>query len=172
MEKNCEEIFELLVDFTDGQLLPDESAEVTEHLAKCPQCRENLKALEKSLKLANIIWEDALTDIEPVHIAHPQKVRKIQWAKYAAVAASILLVFGISALLRSLNKPAEPLPTFAEIERKINDEAAATKLLAAAYLLANQPNVKEIAKQQYNHIIEIYPQTNAAVKAKLLIKNN
>jgi hypothetical protein len=172
MQKNCEEIFELLVDFTDGRLSPDESAEITEHLAKCPQCRENLKALEKSLKLANIIWEDAFADIEHVNIAAGQRIRKFQWAKYAAVAAGILLVFSISALLRSFNKPAEPQLTFAEIERQINDSGSAARLLAATELLAKHPDAKEIANTQYRYIIETYPQTNSSKMAKLLIKNN
>lgn len=171
MEKSCEEIFELLVDFTDGRLSPDQSVEVTKHLAKCPQCRENLKALDKSLKLANFIWADSLTDIESVHVVHLQKARKYQWAKYAAVAATILIAFGIYGLFRPFNKPPEPQPTFAEIEQSITDAGNAARLLTAAERLSEYPDCRLLAIKQYKYILNQYPETSSAKYAKLKINN-
>jgi len=54
MEKTCEEIREILVDYADGQLLPSDSNKVAEHLAECAHCRKMLDALQRSLELAGV----------------------------------------------------------------------------------------------------------------------
>ena len=51
MEKSCENIELMLVDYADGQLSPSDSSMVGEHLAQCEECRNVLDALEKSLEL-------------------------------------------------------------------------------------------------------------------------
>jgi len=60
--------------------------------------------------------------------------------------------------------------TFAEIERKISESGSAARLLAAAELLSGNPEAETIVKQQYQHIVDTYPETAAAAKAKLRIK--
>ena len=57
MEKTCEEIKEILVDYADGQLSQSESNKVAEHLGKCKNCQRMLDALQRSLELAGVIWE-------------------------------------------------------------------------------------------------------------------
>jgi len=52
MEKSCEDIREMLVDYADGRLLPSEANKVAEHLRKCEHCQKMLEALQKSLELA------------------------------------------------------------------------------------------------------------------------
>jgi hypothetical protein len=166
MEKNCEEIFELLVDYTDGNLSPQESAEISEHLEKCAICQKNLKALEKSLKITRFIWEDALKENEPVDITVSKKASKFQWVKYSAVAATILLTLGIIAFLKPFNKTAEPELTLTEIKQQIDDEGNSARLLTAADIIAKNPETKEIAANQYNFIIKMYPKTESAKIAK------
>jgi predicted anti-sigma-YlaC factor YlaD len=170
MQKTCEEIREILVDYTDGQLSQSESNKAAEHLGKCKNCRRMLDALQRSLELAEIIWADGLAETKEIHAPILGKPRKIRWLRYAAVAASILFVVTTSFLWRALVRPAKKELTFAEIERKITESASAARLLAAAELLAEYPDAKSIVKEQYRYIVETYPETDAAAEAKLKIQ--
>jgi len=170
MQKSCKDIAEMLVDYADGRLSPSKSSEVTEHLAKCEDCRRMLNALQRSLELTGVIWEDGLAETKTIRIPIPRKTRKIRWPRYAVVAASILVVVTCSIVWRALMKPTKREPTFAEIERKIIESGSAARLLAAADLLAQYPDAETIAKRQYRYIVETYPETPAAAKAKLRIE--
>ncbi len=170
MQKSCKEISEMLVDYADGRLSPSKSSEVAEHLAKCESCRKTLNALQRSLELTGVIWEDGLAETETIHIPIPQKARKLRWPRYAAIAASVLVVVTTSIVWRVLVRPPERELTFAEIERKIIESGSAARLLAAADLLAKYPDAKTIVERQYRYIVKTYPQTPAAAKAKLRIQ--
>jgi len=167
MQKSCKEIEELLVDYADQELCASESNEVAEHLAKCPHCRRKLQALQRSLELAGVIWEDGLAETEAIRIPVPEKARKFRWARYTAIAASILLVVTISIVWRVLVRPAEKELTFVEIERRIIEAGSAARLLAAADLLAKYPDAEPIVEKQYRYIVRTYPETPAAAEAKL-----
>jgi len=170
MENSCEEIREMLVDYTDGQLLPSDSKKVAEHLAECAHCRKMLDALQRSLELAEVVWEDGLEETKDIRVSIHGKVRKIPWPRYAAIAAGILLVVTTSIVWRTLMRPAKKELSFAEIEQKITESGSAARLLTAAELLAEYPDAEAIVKQQYHYIVETYPETAAANKAKLKIK--
>ena len=170
MQKSCEQIERLLIDYADGQLSAGESRQVVEHLAKCEHCRSALRALKRSIELAGVIWEDSLAETDTIHIPVPGKTRRIHWHRYAAVAASILIVMGISVTWRAMTRPPEPQPTFAEIERRISESGRAARLLAAAEVLAEHADAGHIVQEQYRYIAEAYPQTRAAAKAKLRIE--
>jgi anti-sigma factor RsiW len=170
MGSSCKEIEQMLVDYADGQLSPGESSKVAAHLAKCEQCQSTLQALQRSLELVGVIWEDGLAETEAIRIPILKKVRKFRWAKYAVVAASILLVVTISGLWQALVRPTEQEPTFAEIENGISNSASAARLLAAADLLAKYPDAETIAKRQYHYVVKTYPKTPAAAEAKLRIE--
>jgi len=110
----CDDWAERLVDYADGELPPDESAMVSEHVASCAGCHETLVALRQSLRLAEIVWQDAeaeLADVEavwhrrvnsketsggldPAMPARQQRtgVRRFLIARPVLAAASILLV--------------------------------------------------------------------------------
>ncbi len=167
MEKSCEDIEQMLVDYADGQLSPSDSSEVAKHLARCEHCRRLLAGLQKSLELAGVIWADGLAEIDNIRIPATRKTRRIRWTRYAAIAASILLVVTASVVWRTLVRPEETEITFAEIERKITESASAARLLAAMELLAEYPDAQAIVNQQYRYIVEIYPETTAANEAKL-----
>jgi predicted anti-sigma-YlaC factor YlaD len=171
MGKSCEKIEEALVDYADGQLVPNESNQVAEHLEQCEHCRRILKALHKSLELAGIIWADSLTETKEIHA--PGKMRKIPWPRYAAAAAGIILLITTSIVWRALVRPvrlSKKEINFADIERRITEAGNAARLLAATELLAEYPDTQPIAKQQYRYIVETYPETSAADKAKLKIQ--
>jgi len=170
MQRSCEDISEMLVDYADGQLSASESSEVAEHLVKCESCRRTLEALQHSLELTGVIWEDGLAETKTIRIPIPRKVIKLRWPGYAAIAASILLVLTSAVVWRALMKPTKREPTFAEIERKIIESGSAARLLAAADLLAEYPDAETIAKRQYRYIVETYPETPTATEAKLRIK--
>lgn len=169
MEKSCKDIEQMLVDYADGQLSPSDSSEVAEHLAKCEHCRRMLDGLQKSLELASVIWADSLAETEYIRIP-AAKTRKIRWPRYAAIAASILVVATASVVWRTLVRPKGNELTFAEIERKITESGSAARLLAAVELLSENPKAETLVKQQYQHIVETYPETAAATKAKLRIE--
>ena len=159
----------MLVDYADGQLSPSDSNKVAEHLATCEHCRKMLNGLQKSLELAGVIWADAHTETENIRIP-TAKTRKIRWPRYAAIAASILVVATTSIVWLTLISPKASDLTFAEIERKITESGSAARLFAAAELLSENPKADTIVKQQYRYIVETYPETAAATKAKLRIK--
>lgn len=169
MEMSCEDIEKKLVDYADGQLSPSDSSKVAEHLAQCRKCQKLLGALHKSLDLAGVIWADGLRETGNIRIP-ATKIRKISWIRYAAIAASILVVTTTSIMWQTLVRPKRSELTFAEIERKIIESGSAARLLAAAELLSDNPKAENIVKQQYRHIVDTYPETTAASKAKLRIK--
>ena len=170
MEKSCRNIEQNLIDYADGQLSPSESSQVEEHLANCENCRKMLEALQRSLALAGVIWTDGLTETDTIRIPTSRKVEKFRWLRYAAIAASALLVITASVVWRTLMKPKEPEITLAEIERKITESASAARLLAATELLTDYPDAQSIIDQQYRYIVKTYPETAAADKAKSKIK--
>jgi anti-sigma factor RsiW len=170
MEKSCEQIAKLLVDYADGELSPSESSQVAEHLAKCERCRVILKALQRSLEVAGIVWTDSLEEIGAASLPQTRGVRPFKWRRYATIAASILIVAGISIFRLTPTGPEKAEPTLAQIEQEIEDSGRAARLLAAAEMLADCPSAQSIVKQQYRYIIDTYPQTPAAAKAKLRIE--
>ena len=169
MEKFCKDIEQMLVNYADGQLSPNNSNKVTEHLDQCANCRKLHNGLQKSLELASVIWADSLTETENIHIP-TTKTRKIRWPRYAAIAASVLSVATTSVVWHTLTRPRLSELTFSEIERKITESGSAARLLAAAELLSENPKAETIVKQQYQYIVETYPETAAATKAKSRIK--
>jgi len=170
MEKSCEKIEEILVDYADGQLSPTESNQVAEHLDKCEHCRKILKALNKSLALAGAIWDDGLVETKDIRILIPGKMRSIPWIRYAAAAAGIILLLTTSILWRALIRPEEKKINFADIERSITEAGTAARLLAATELLTEYPDAQPIVKQQYRYIVDTYPETSAANEARLKIQ--
>ncbi len=170
MKKSCEQIREMLVDYADGRLSPGDLNKVAEHLAKCRNCRRILDALQRSLELTEVIWADALEQTKDIRVSIPAKTKKIHWFRYAAVAAGILVVVTTSTLWRALVKPAKEEINFEDIERRITESANAARLLAAAELLARYSDNDAIVKEQYRYIVDTYPQTSEAEKARLKIQ--
>ena len=170
MEESCKDIEDMLVDFADGRSSQSDSSKVAEHLGRCERCRALLDGLQKSLDLAGVIWADSLAETKEIRIPGPYKVKRLRWLRYAAIAASITLVVATSVVWLASTRPKETELTVAEIEREIIESGSAARLLAAAELLSKYPEAKTIVEQQYRSIVETYPETAAAVKAKSKIK--
>jgi hypothetical protein len=173
MEKSCEKIEEMLVDYADGQLSTGESDKVARHLEKCESCQKMLSALNKSLELAGIIWTDGFYETKEIRDPIHGTTKKIPWTKFAAVAAGIALLLTTSIIWRAFMNPAKPplkKINFAEIEYRINNAGNAARLLAATELLAEYSDSQSIVKEQYRYIVETYPDTQSAKKAKLKIQ--
>jgi len=126
--------------------------------------------LQKSLALAGAIWDDGLAETKDIRILIPGKMRNIPWTRYAAAAAGIILLLATSVVWQTLMKPVKKEINFAEIERSITEAGNAARLLAATEILAEYPDVQSIVQDQYRYIVETYPKTSAADKAKLKIK--
>ena len=171
--ENCKRIEGFLIDYADKQLRPDESSKVAEHLSFCSNCRLKVEALNKSLILTRVIFEDNLSQIEDIQLPVAKRT-KIKWTRPTAVAAAVLFVAGLVLIFQTQQtEPIEQTITASSldsIERQINQAAIAAKLLATADLLAKYPDSQNIVQKQYYHIVETYPNTSAAEKAKLLIK--
>ena len=170
MERSCKSVEEMLVDYADGRLSPGDSSEIAEHLTKCERCRALLDGLNKSLDLAGVIWADSLIETEEIRIPGPDKVKRLRWPRYAALAASILVAATVSVVWLASTRPREAEPTVAEIEREIIESGSAARLLAATELLSKYAEAEAIVKQQYRSIVETYPGTAAAAKAKSKIR--
>jgi len=122
------------------------------------------------LELAGVIWADGLAETKDIRISIPANARKIHWFRYAAVAAGILLVLTTSIVWRALVRPAKKEISFTDIERRITESASAARLLAAAELLAEYSDNDAIVKEQFRYIVDTYPHTSEAVKAKSKIQ--
>ena len=169
MKESCDNFAEMLVDYADCRLSGEQSSRVVEHLAECEDCRTLLDGLHRSLELAQVVWEDNLSQTtETIRIPASTRTRRRSWPRYAA--AAILIVSAISITSRIINKPAKDQPTFAEIERKITEAGNAARLLAAADLLAEQADAESIVKRQYRYVVQTYPETLAGAEAELRIR--
>jgi anti-sigma factor RsiW len=170
MDKSCEQIEKLLVDYADGELSPSELSQVAEHIGRCEGCRRTVEALKRSLDLAGIVWADGLQQIRGAGLPQTRLASRFKWRRYAAIAAGILIVAGISIFSLTPTSPKQAEPTFAEIERQIEESGRAARLLAAANLLAQCPDTQNFVKNQYCYIVQMYPQTPAAEQARLRIR--
>ena len=92
------------------------------------------------------------------------------------VAAGIIFVIAAGAAWRLLSERNERTQTIddearvAELRLKIAESGHAAQLLAAAELLSRYPGSKSSVEERYRHIVERYPDTVAAAKAKLKIE--
>lgn len=169
----CERIEESLVDYVDGELLPQQKEEIAEHLAGCTHCRQMAEALGRSLESAQVLWEDGFDDLERKKDAGGRLKTKTKWFAKSAVAAGLAaaacVLIGVGIWIGGQKKQ-QRLETIevrlAEIEKKIEEEGRAAKLLMAADMISEIEQMRQAAREQYAYIITSYPDTKAAKKAK------
>ena len=180
MNKNsCKFVRDLLVDYGDGQLTPDQASEVTQHLTACPACSRELQALRSSLELAQEIWHEAAVNLEDVQIAFPPAKRPIVLKRLAAVAACLALAVGLTVLIWLSRTPGTPPPSAiaqispaARAARLIEREAASAKLAASARILADSPGGQEFAASAFQYLAHTYPETAMGKQALIKISSN
>lgn len=164
---------EKLVAYADGDLSPGEAEKVSEHIATCPDCQAVTEALERSLQVTQAIWQTGEAQWSETLSFNRVTPGRRTFKKLAAVAASVLLILGAGAIWRLLSEPSERTRVIseetkvAELKLKIADSSDAARLLAAAELLSKYPEAESGLKQRYRHIVETYPETAAAAKARL-----
>lgn len=162
---SCQITEELLVDFADDVLGGKDTARVREHIERCPRCRATVEALRQSLEIAQVIWQDNAC---PVSCARPLPV---QWRRYAAVAAAVLLAVGALAYWPARRPAPADAPTLAEIEDRMAQSARAARLLATVDQLDSQASLRDVAESQYRYILAKYPETSAAKAAQLKLES-
>ena len=171
-ESTCHKYEDELVDYADGELPPNDSAALAEHLAACPHCRETLAALRRSIDLAGVIWQAGEADLAEVAVPVRSRSRRFRLHRPALVAASILLLVGVSLVWRAVPQsgrslaPGQNEPTIAELERMVARAGVAMEMLGAAEYLAEQPGGQEIAKERLRYIVSAYPETEAAAACR------
>lgn len=167
---------EQLVAYADGDLPPSETERIAEHIATCPNCQIVAEALERSLQVTQAIWQTG--QAQWPETSSFARIRSNGWSfrKVAAVAAGILLLFGVGLTWRLLADRGESErviskePTVAEIEIRVNQAALAAQMLAVADLFASQPDGKEYAVKRYNYLIDSFPTRQESVQARLRLK--
>jgi anti-sigma factor RsiW len=167
---------EELVAYTDGELSPGEAGRIAEHIATCPNCRAVTEALKRSLHVTQVIWQTG--EARWPKTRPPERFQSSNWSlrKIAAVAAGILLVLSVGAVWRMLSLQPEQADISreqalaVEIKRRISESGDAARLLAAAELLSKYPDAENAVKQRYRQIVETYPETPAAAKARQKIQ--
>lgn len=166
MNGPCKEFADRIVDYVDGELPQAEAQAVAQHLAACEPCRRTAEALDRSLRLAKVLWTDNLDDKgAPTQSAAVPKFHRI---RVYAVAASVLIAASV-VLVTVANRPPRPSPIRIEdVERQVAKAGAAAKLLAATQILAQCEGTESIVQEQYRYIVAEYAGTPAAesVRAK------
>jgi anti-sigma factor RsiW len=164
MKPSCEQFVDRLVDYVDGALPEEEAGAVARHLAACERCRQTVSALDRSLGLAKVLWEDNLGDRTAAdsHARKPQ--RRVVYC--LATAASILLTIGGLTALVLHQDVRQPPVTFAEAKRQVARAGAAAQLLAATHILARCEGTESMVERQYQYILREYADTPAAASIK------
>jgi hypothetical protein len=68
--------------------------------------------------------------------------------------------------------PAPSPPTLAEIENRIAASGRAARLLARIDQLDTQAALRDVARSQYQYLVEKYPDTTAAAAARLKLESS
>jgi anti-sigma factor RsiW len=57
----CQELVELVTDYFEGALSPEDRAQFEAHLAMCHHCRESLEQMRKTIQLVGRLPKESLT---------------------------------------------------------------------------------------------------------------
>jgi len=148
---NCQRVQECFIDYQDGTLAPDESAELRTHLSSCPDCQrewaalqeitrklEQLPAAEPSPRLREQFYAMLETHQGGANTVNPFALAKSRLDRFFAALlparpalqfafSLVLLVAGIFAGARFLGHPATPAVDedtrreLAELRGKVDD---------------------------------------------------
>ncbi len=59
-ELTCRELVEVVTEYLEGTLPPDERARFEAHLAECPYCRIYLEQMRRTIRTLGMLTEDAI----------------------------------------------------------------------------------------------------------------
>jgi len=145
-EHICQDISkETLVAYADGELPPAEAEQITKHIARGESCKTMMSALQRSLQVTQAIWQSDEARWPKKHSFKKPILNRWLVRRLAAVAASILLIFGVGVMRRVLYRPTEHIRPIKpesiatrmdEIEIEVQRAAVAAQMLAVADMLA------------------------------------
>jgi len=165
MKPSCEQFVDKLVDYVDGALPEEEAGAVARHLAACERCRQTVSALDRSLGLAKVLWEDNLGDTTAADSSHARKPQRRVVYCLATAASILLTIGGLTALVLHRNVQLPPI-TYEEAKRQVARAGAAAQLLAATHILARCEGTESMVERQYQYILREYADTPAAASIK------
>ena len=188
-DKSCDPTAELLVQYADGELSDDDSLRVAEHLARCPDCRAEVRLLRRSLGLAREVWQESAACASAPGTASAKqwhtlargtagRTRRDRRRVYAAAClamcvALLLLAAGPwlfshwkarseVAIPERVQQPDDTPPAEAiDVEALIAREVRSARLAASARLLATQPGLEQYHREAERYLAETYSGTAA-----------
>jgi anti-sigma factor RsiW len=98
--------FELLQDFLDGELVPDQTRMVEAHLAGCPDCAREVASLRLVFDhLENLpLWEPSPALVDRV-LAEAMPAHPARWVRYAGWGYAASLVASLGGLAVAMSSP-------------------------------------------------------------------
>ena len=177
MNTPCEEFADRIVDYVDGGLPENEAQTVARHLGECERCRQTAAALQRSLGLAQVIWQDNLADTTAVRSDAVRRFLRCPYGhttnllrrrSFYAMAAAAVILLAMGSLLVPVFRhgPRQPPVTLEEAERQIARAGTAAQLLAATRIVAQCEGTESIVEKQYRYILREYAGTPAAESIK------
>ncbi len=174
-DKACISIEELLVAYSDGELPAVDVARVEAHVAGCPDCRAELRALERSLEIAQSLWrESAASASVPIPGPALRSRRQLQMGVSLAACVALLVATAAYVLWPRGNPGAVevadtkiPAPVAAsqvddpvldneEMEAAIARQERVARLQVSARLLATQPGLEKYRDRAERYLAETY----------------
>jgi anti-sigma factor RsiW len=175
-DKTCKSIDELLVAYSDDQLSALDVGRVEAHLAGCPDCREEFRALEQSLEIAQSLWRQSAENANVPKISPAGRSRrKLRPAVCVAACLVLAAMATVSYVCLSRGNPAavevadpivppsvtpdhveKPVLGNEEIEAVIARQGRIARLRVSAQLLAAQPGLEVYRDRAERYLAETY----------------
>ena len=155
----CGEMSQKLVDYSDGELPPDEVQAVMDHVATCPDCAKLLKALDLSLSMTTTLWENTLGTMavgKKMGYVEARSIRLWPWRRMVSVAACVTIVVSASLTWKSVSPPSSRPLTLAEIERNVHQSARAARQLMVAEILASCDDTEQMLEVHYRYMAKTF----------------
>jgi anti-sigma factor RsiW len=184
-EQTCKSTEELLVAYSDGELPAADIASVEAHLAECPDCRKELRVLERSLEVAQSIWHESAASASVPRIGPTLRSRRQFRMAVSAATCATLLVATAAYVLWPRGNPAavgvadtkiptpvaashvnNPVLEDADIEALIARQERVARLQVSARLLATQPGLEKFRDQAERYLADTYGVTALVAPVK------
>ena len=155
----CGEMSRKLVDYSDGELPPEEVQEVMDHVATCRDCAKLLKALNLSLSMTTTLWESTLSarvgGKKTRHVASPT-IRQWPWRRIVSVAACIAVAIAAPTFWNRFGPASRRPPTRSVIELTVEQTGRSARLLMVTEILASCADTQEILERHHRYMAETF----------------
>ena len=171
----CSEIpIAQLVAYADAELSPRESECIEEHLKQCPDCRELIIAMQRSMDLTKAMWRKDEQRWQAVVAQTVKKQAGLPKHYRITIAAAVLFLLALGSIGLFEWQGRKPYSTTkqlspTELELNIERAALGTQMLAVADLLAQQPGGTGYAVERYEYVVHHFKDERDAAKARLRI---